>query len=94
MRDYKILFVTGRDEKFRKITEEFILRKVYLSKDVYELYMRPTNDQRDDSCLKKEIFKTEILGNWSIDFAIDDRNSVVEMWRSLGVLTLQPKNSF
>ena len=51
--------------------------------------MRPENDNRQDSIVKREIFEQYIKGVYDIEFVLDDRNQVVEMWRSLGLKCLQ-----
>ena len=52
--------------------------------------MRAGDDYRPDFEVKKEIYngKIAILG-YNIDFALDDRNQIVDMWREMGIKTLQ-----
>lgn len=51
--------------------------------------MRPEGDIRKDSIVKREIFENYIRDYYNIQFVLDDRNQVVEMWRSLGLKCLQ-----
>jgi len=51
--------------------------------------MRKTGDSRKDSIVKREIFEEHIKGKYRIQFVLDDRNQVVEMWRQLGLTCLQ-----
>jgi hypothetical protein len=51
--------------------------------------MRETGDRRKDSIIKKEIFDRHIRDVYNIEFVLDDRNQVVELWRSLGLTCLQ-----
>ena len=85
-RGYKIYFVTGRDENFRKMTTDWLERhNVYYD----ELHMRPAQDFRQDSEIKEEIYVNHVEKNSQVLFVVDDRNSVVERWRKLGLTCLQ-----
>ncbi len=54
------------------------------------LIMRQAKDQRKDAIIKKEIFDREILEEYYIQFVLDDRDQVVNMWRlELGLPCLQ-----
>ncbi len=85
-RGYKIYFVTGRDENYRGMTESW-LKRHNVSHD--GLYMRPSRDFREDSDIKEEIYRTEIETQAQVLFVVDDRKSVVERWRKLGLTCLQ-----
>jgi hypothetical protein len=49
--------------------------------------MRPAKDYRRDAIIKKEIFDREVAGKYYIEFVLDDRDQVVEMWRKERKLT-------
>ena len=85
-RDYKIYFVTGRDENFREMTEAWLARH-HVEYD--QLYMRAAMDFREDSEVKEEIYLAKIELVAQILFVVDDRKSVVERWRKLGLTCLQ-----
>ncbi len=85
-RGYKIIFVTGRGEVYRPHTEKW-LEKHSVSYDA--LHMRKSKDRRDDWLVKKEIYENEIKANFDTLFVLDDRKSVVEMWRDIGLVCLQ-----
>lgn len=85
-RGYKIYFVTGRDENFREMTSAW-LKLHHVSYD--HLYMRADQDFREDSEVKEEIYITHIEKNSQVLFVVDDRKSVVERWRKLGLTCLQ-----
>ncbi len=53
------------------------------------LYLRQNGDQRSDAIVKEEILNKEILPRFDVLFAVDDRKSVVEMWRRNGIVCLQ-----
>ena len=41
------------------------------------------------ACKDDEIFENDIRPYYNIDYVLDDRNQVVEMWRSIGLTCLQ-----
>ena len=83
---YKIIFVSGREDKFRTQTEEFLERVVETHYFEYaSLLMRKSGDFRKDTITKEEIFKTQIENSYNVIAVFDDRKSVVEMWRKLGL---------
>jgi hypothetical protein len=86
-KDVKILFTSGREEKYREPTERFLAE--HLPGIPYELHMRKTGDQRKDSIIKREMFDNEIRGKWNILFVLDDRNQVVDNWREMGLHCFQ-----
>lgn len=53
------------------------------------LYMRGQGDTRNDAIIKKEIYETHIKGKYNVLGVFDDRNRVVDLWRSLGLTCLQ-----
>lgn len=84
---FPIVFLSGRDEVCRTATTEWLVKHgVARSGDA--LYMRPHNDNRPDYEVKAEIYKRDIEPHDTVAWVIDDRNSVVAMWRSLGLTCL------
>lgn len=75
---YKVILLSGREQLYREPTERFLL-KHQIAYDL--LLMRTTNDYRKDNVIKKELLQQEIAGKYFIEFLLDDRNQVVEMWR-------------
>lgn len=71
---YKILFVSGREEKDRIPTEKFY--KKYFPEVEYKLFMRPTNDHRKDVLIKEEIFYKNIKNKYYVAAWFDDRLQV------------------
>ena len=85
---HQIIFLTGREERYRDPSVRFIEK--HLGADFpYELIMRPDNDMRKDSIIKRELLELFILPRFYVDFVLDDRNQVVDMWRGLGFTCLQ-----
>lgn len=83
---YFIILISGRDEVCRGETNKW-LRKNGIPH--VPLFMRRENDSRKDSIVKRELFERCIRDYYNIEFVLDDRNQVVEMWRSLGLKCLQ-----
>lgn len=80
--DVHILFVTGRHEKWRDATVEW-LDKYDIAFD--SLFMRPDGDFRKDYVLKEEIYNNLIVAKYKIVFAVDDNPAIVALWRRLGI---------
>lgn len=87
---YEIIFLSGRDEVCRAETLEWLDHNVIRSEEISGLYMRPKNDYRKDSIVKKELYEKYIKGKYNVCFVLDDRDQVVEFWRKgLGLTCLQ-----
>lgn len=71
---YKILFVSGREDKDRDPTERFYQQ--YFPEVKYELFMRKTGDMRKDVIIKEEIFNEYIKGKYFVAGWFDDRLQV------------------
>lgn len=83
---YYILLVSGRDGSCEMKTRKWFMQNGIL----YDfLYMRPAGNTEKDSIIKRQIFDEYIRGKYNVAFVLDDRNQVVEMWRSLGLKCLQ-----
>ncbi|WP_311334034.1 AAA family ATPase [Capnocytophaga sputigena] len=77
-RGYQVILLSGREDKFREPTVRF-LNKHQIGYDL--LLMRTSNDFRKDNIIKRELFESEIQGKYFVEFLLDDRNQVVDMWR-------------
>lgn len=89
---YKIIFMSGRSEDARKLTEEWLDKHIHsvVEGGGYELHMRASNDYRKDSIVKEELYREHIEGKYNVRYVLDDRNQVVDMWRNvLGLTVLQ-----
>lgn len=85
----KIILLSGRDGSCRAATEEWLDRHD-IKYDV--LLMREENDVRKDYIVKRELFDQHVRENYKVLFVLDDRNQVVNMWRSMGLKCLQVAN--
>jgi predicted kinase len=85
---YTILIVSGRegtDECRQKTLAWLDKHQVFY----YDLMMRKEGDHRRDSIVKKEIYDTLIKDEFDVEFVLDDRQQVVDMWREIGLKCLQ-----
>lgn len=86
---YQLILVSGRGEEHRGITEAWLTWNLI---PFDRILMRSSNDFRPDSEIKQEILDQLRAEGNEISFVVDDRNSVVDMWRSNGILCLQCAN--
>lgn len=83
---YDIVVMSGRDGECEEVTRDWLQEHLFVP---YELYMRGKGDQRKDSIVKRELFDTHVRNRFNVQFVLDDRNQVVQMWRSMGLRVLQ-----
>ena len=83
---YEIILVSGRSDDSLKLTLEWLKEH-----DIpyHSILMRKGNDNRRDAVVKRELYETHIKPHFNVQFVLDDRNQVVDMWRSLGLVCLQ-----
>lgn len=82
-----VIVMSGRDEACRIETENWLFDVAGVHFD--ELFMRPEGDMRPDNIVKAELFDTYVRDNYDVQFVIDDRDQVVDMWRRMGLACLQ-----
>jgi hypothetical protein len=90
--DHTILFVSGRSDRVRQQTAEWLA--IHGLGSVYDyLGMRKHGDHRPDDIVKREIYETmkAEMGfkDEQVSFVLDDRDRVVRMWRDMGLTCLQ-----
>lgn len=83
---FAIVICTGRMEKYREVTTASF-RKHDIWHDM--MFMRPTNDHRPDAVVKRELLDEIQAVGFHPQFVVEDRNSVVKMWREAGLVCLQ-----
>lgn len=86
-----IIFCSGRFDTYRQHTVDW-LEKHQISYNY--LFMRKAKDKRMDAIIKQEILFEKIYGELGIEFkdiefVMDDRNQVVDMWRGHDLTCLQ-----
>jgi phosphoglycolate phosphatase-like HAD superfamily hydrolase len=82
-----VAFFSARNESQRDVTEKQISE--WIGHGHKGVFLRPDGDFRCDAEFKLELAnKFEELGG-KIDLVFDDRNKVVDMWRSRGTTCVQ-----
>jgi phosphoglycolate phosphatase-like HAD superfamily hydrolase len=84
---HRLIFCSGRPERTRKATEEWICRHLEIVGP--RLYMRGDKDHRADDIVKRELLERIRRDGFDPKLAIDDRQRVVEMWRAEGLVCAQ-----
>lgn len=97
----KIIFMTGREDKFREPSALFLEQHAVYEAETrlgdkrtltipHELYMRRTGDMRPDNIVKREMYDRHVKDKYRVLFVLDDRPKVVRMWRhELGMTVFQ-----
>lgn len=83
--EYNVIICSGRDDTYEEETGQWLIDN---GVKFDALFMRKGGDTRKDSIVKRELFDANIKG-YDVEFVLDDRNQVVEMWRDLGLKVLQ-----
>ena len=82
----KVICCSGRPEDYRALTERWLSENGVIPD---ALYMRASGDFRADHIVKAEILRGIIEDGFDPFVVIDDRQSVVDMWRENGLTCLQ-----
>lgn len=85
-RGYQIIYLSGRDEEFRTLSKDWLNDH---NCPPGPLWMRARGDKREDSIVKSELFDRHVRDRYNVKFVLDDRNRVVDMWRSMGLTVFQ-----
>ena len=88
MDNHSVVFLSGRSDKYRSQTLDF-LKKCGFAPHKVDLFMRKEGDFRKDSIVKEELYRTHVEPVCNVEFVLDDRDQVVEMWRSIGLNCFQ-----
>ena len=83
---YKVIILTGRSAEHKQVTVDWLREN---GVDYDEIYTRAENDTREDSIIKEELFRKHVEPRFNVKFVLDDRNRVVQKWRSLGLKCFQ-----
>ena len=82
-----IILITGRPSNYENLTKDWLARH---NIPYSYLYMRDSSDYRSDALIKREIYDKYVKDTFDVHFVLDDRKSVVTMWREIGLTCLQP----
>ena len=83
---YFVAIVSGRPERCRTATEKWLKDNEVVWDELY--FVREDGDHAPDDLLKEQWLKRYPDRN-DIEFVVDDRKRVVEMWRRNGLVCLQ-----
>ena len=81
------VFLTGRKTIGEEYTRQWIATHTGFTE--YKLFMRGANDWRPAYAVKKQILRNEILPYYNIKLVFDDEPKNAEMFKKLGLITLQ-----
>ncbi|MEV0996880.1 AAA family ATPase [Nonomuraea sp. NPDC050202] len=86
-RGWDCIVLSGRDEICRDETVRWL--RYHLGIPIHGPFMRAAGDRRADWIVKAELFDEHVRDHFIVDFVLDDRDQVVQMWRRLGLTTFQ-----
>ena len=85
---YRIIFCSGRSDECRRETREWLAK--YAGHTPSEpLLMRAADDMRKDAVVKLELFDRHVRDSYNVRYVLDDRQQVVDAWRSIGLTVFQ-----
>ena len=83
-----IIFCSGREDSSWNETCLWLLQNAD-GTDRDRIFMRTAGDVRKDAIVKRELFDKRIRHNYNVQYVLDDRQQVVDMWRELGLTCFQ-----
>lgn len=84
-----VLLLSGRSDRFQAETKEWLDKNEI---KYTALHMRTEDEEKTgikDTVVKERLFNTYVKDKYYVDFVIDDRPSIVEYWRSLGLFVFE-----
>jgi FMN phosphatase YigB (HAD superfamily) len=81
----EIIFLTGRNEAFRDATEVWLYLKTGMRPSQYVLRMREVGNHTPNEVFKRDVYEKELSPKYDVEWAIDDYEKVLVMWRNIGV---------
>ncbi|HMQ48126.1 MAG TPA: AAA family ATPase [Saprospiraceae bacterium] len=76
---YEVLLLSGRKDSSREQTLNWLTKYQI---PFQHLWMRRHDDTRKDAVIKQELYEEHIQGKYFIEFVLDDRDQVVDLWRN------------
>jgi predicted kinase len=77
---YKIVIMSGRSDACQDQTERWLIENAIPYDDIF---MRKFGDSRKDSVVKEELFWNNVAPKYDIEYALDDRQQVVDHTREV-----------
>ncbi|GIF65634.1 hypothetical protein Ais01nite_36690 [Asanoa ishikariensis] len=82
---HRIVVMSGRKEQCRQQTEMWLDAQGI---EFDDLFLRADHDDRPDHKTKADLYRRFVAPRYEVAFVIDDRDSVVRMWRTVFKLTV------
>lgn len=84
--NHEIIFMTGRSEKFRELTENWLIDNIFsgIQRRKLNLIMRPNNDLRRSAEYKFSEYE-KLKNSYNIIGVFEDNEYVVKMWQDQGL---------
>lgn len=79
----KIIYLSGREDKWKDDTINWLIDNELPYHG--DIFMRATNDMRNDAIVKKELYDRYIKGRYNVLGVFDDRLRVCNMWYEQGL---------
>ena len=82
IKNKKVILLSGREDRYINQTRNFLEKHdiKYL-----KLILKNTGDNRKDTIVKKELYNEHIKGKYNVEFVLEDRSQMVQMWREMGL---------
>jgi predicted kinase len=77
---YKVVVMSGRSDACKEESERWLIENDIPYDDIF---MRKFGDSRKDSVVKEELFWNNVAPKYDIEFALDDRQQVVDHTREV-----------
>lgn len=91
-REYRVIFLTGRSDKSRWQTQQWLSDNLEIPITGTPLLMRKKGDKRKSTVVKRELYNEHVRPYFRVLFVLDDRDQDVGMWTELGLKTLHVRN--
>lgn len=85
---YKILLVSGRSQACMDMTKQWLIKN---GMALPHMIFMKSHDSREKSYIfKKFTYIYNILDRYDVEFVVDDSEKDINMWKSLGLKTINP----
>lgn len=82
----KIIIVTGREEVFRNVTHQLLIKHGI---HYHKLLMKPTGDNKPVGIVKDRLYVDNILRKYNTLFVLEDDEESIKAYRKLGLFVLK-----
>lgn len=82
----QVIVMSARTEGCREATVDWLMENGLVFD---EIHMRKVGDMRKDREVKYDLFNAHVRDKYNVLAVFDDRNSVIDLWREMGLTALQ-----